>query len=48
MNEEQMKQNNVFIDYKLEKTNNNLSGKIEFKDGNRNKYVFEFANLFLQ
>ena len=30
---------------KLEKTNNNLSGKIEFKDGNRNKYVFEFANL---
>ena len=31
---------------KLEKTNNNLSGKIEFKDGNRNKYVFEFANLF--
>jgi predicted P-loop ATPase len=30
---------------KLEKTNINLSKKIEFKDGNRNQYVFEFANL---
>jgi predicted P-loop ATPase len=30
---------------KLEKTNTDLSSKIEFKDGNRNKYVFEFANL---
>jgi hypothetical protein len=30
---------------KLEKTNTDLSRKIDFKDGNRNQYVFEFANL---